>query len=55
MREETIVIMAIPNITEYFKMKKGETLAGTTATNSSCAYGFLNYPEKRKDSRISHH
>lgn len=37
-----------PKYYGVFQNEKGETLAGTTATNASCAYGFLNYPDKEK-------
>lgn len=32
-----------PKYFGIFENENGETFAGTTATNSSCAYGFLNY------------
>lgn len=31
-----------PKYFGVFKNENGETLEGTTATNASCAYGFLN-------------
>ena len=35
-----------PKYYGIFENEKGETLKGTTATDASCAYGFLNYQDK---------
>lgn len=35
--------MGIRVIMGYLQTKEGKTLAGKTATNAACAYGFLNY------------
>lgn len=32
-----------------FENDNGEYLEGRTASNASCAYGFLNYPEKARE------
>lgn len=36
-----------------FENAAGETLKGRTASNASCAYGFLNYREKPR--KITYH
>lgn len=39
-----------PKYYGYFENDKtGETLAGTTATNAACAYGFLNSIDKLRE------
>ena len=34
-----------PKYYGVFENENGEILEATTATDASCAYGFLNYPE----------
>ena len=35
-----------PKYYGVFQNESGETFAGTTATNASCAYCFTNYPNQ---------
>ena len=37
-----------PKYSGTFENEDGETLRATTASNASCAYMFLNYPEKTR-------
>ena len=37
-----------PKYFGVFQNESGETFAGTTATNASCAYGFMNYPNQTR-------
>lgn len=37
-----------PKYFGVFENENGEILEATTATDSSCAYGFLNYPEQKR-------
>lgn len=37
-----------PKYYGVFENEKGETLEATTATDASCAYGFLNYEKNER-------
>ena len=37
-----------PKFYGVFENAEGERLEATTATDASCAYGFLNYPEQER-------
>lgn len=37
-----------PKYYGVFEDAEGNILHATTATNASCAYGFLNYPEQER-------
>lgn len=37
-----------PKYFGIFQNEQGETVAATTATNASCAYGFLNWQDKER-------
>lgn len=42
-----------PRFFGVFTNESGETLAGKTAFNASCAYGFLNYRNARR--KVTYH
>lgn len=42
-----------PRFFGVFTNERGETLAGKTATNAACAYGFLNYQNSPR--KVTYH
>ena len=44
-----------PRYYGVFTNERGETLAGKTAMDAACAYGFLNYRNAPPESNVSHY